>query len=154
MLHYIQLLCTLLLRFGTSRWGRTAAAEQTLSSFKSFVAASKADDIKRKLNKKGRWQKLATNDQYHFVITSITHVVCQSSPQFVHPIYEFILPFLQANFTGQRIIAATVLAELIRHVRDSSLLQNLINNMLSIMSDDILRLMCLRGLTLFLPFTS
>ena len=145
--NYAQILCTLLLRFGTTRWGKTAvAADQILATFKNFLTCTKNEKIKKKLDKDDGWKKLSTNDNFHYAITTIVRTVCKSNPEFLEPMFEFILPYLQGNFIGQRIVTAAVFAEMISHVKNNrALLQNLINNLLTIMADDNLRLMSLKG---------
>lgn len=39
----------------------------------------------------------------------------KAHPNEMEGIYNFIFPFLKGNFVGQRIVAATVLAEFINH---------------------------------------
>jgi hypothetical protein len=74
-------------------------------------------------------------------------VVCKTNPGDLNAFYEFLLPYLQGNFMGQRVTTATAFAEMVSHCnQDKELLQNLVNNLLTIMVDDNLKLMALRGL--------
>jgi len=146
--NFSQIFCSLLLRFGTSRFGKnTSAADQCLATFQSFVNCLKHEQLQEILEDKEKVKQLNSNTEYHYVLTDFVRVVCEHQPDEMPTIYQFILPYLQGNFTGQRIVTATVFAEMISHVKnDRELLQSLINNELTIIVDDKLRLMAIRGL--------
>mmetsp|Transcript_7944 Transcript_7944/g.33416 ORF Transcript_7944/g.33416 Transcript_7944/m.33416 type:complete len:974 (+) Transcript_7944:72-2993(+) len=146
--NFSQIFCSLLLRFGTTRYGKTdEASKQILTTFQNFVNCAKLEAIQEKLDKKERWAKLESNEDFHYTITDIINSVCKTHAEEMNAIYEFILPYLQGNFTGQRIVTAAAFAEMIRHIKnDQALLQQIINNLLTIMVDQSLKLMTIRGL--------
>ena len=85
--------------------------------------------------------------QYHYALTEIMRVECTERKEAMGSFYEFLLPYLQGNFIGQRVVTSTIFAEMISHsAEDKELLQALINNLLTIMVDDQLKLMACRGL--------
>jgi len=146
--NFSQIFCSLLLRFGTSRYGKTpTAADQCLTTFKNFVSCVKHEELQAILDDAEQIKKLNSNTDFHYVLTDFVRVVCENQPDEMAPIYQFILPYLQGNFTGQRIVTAAVFAEMISHVKnDRELLQSLINNELTIIVDEKLKLMAIRGL--------
>eukprot|EP00012_Vannella_robusta_P000552 CAMPEP_0206186026 /NCGR_PEP_ID=MMETSP0166-20121206/2167_1 /ASSEMBLY_ACC=CAM_ASM_000260 /TAXON_ID=95228 /ORGANISM="Vannella robusta, Strain DIVA3 518/3/11/1/6" /LENGTH=1620 /DNA_ID=CAMNT_0053601351 /DNA_START=1 /DNA_END=4863 /DNA_ORIENTATION=- len=146
--NFSQIFCSLLLRFGTSRYGKTpAAADQCLKTFEQFVSCTKHEQLQEIIDDKDNTKQLASNTDYHYVLTKFVKAVCVNQPDEMPTIYQFILPYLQGNFTGQRIVTATVFAEMISHVKnDRELLQSLINNELTIIVDEKLKLMAIRGL--------
>jgi len=146
--NFSQIFCSLVLRFGTSRYGKTtAAADQCLTTFQKFVSCLKHEELQAILDDKENIKQLSSNTEYHYVITKLVEVVCETQADEMPSIYQYILPYLQGNFTGQRIVTATVFAEMISHVKnDRELLQSLINNELTIIVDEKLKLMAIRGL--------
>jgi len=84
---------------------------------------------------------------YHIAVTSIAAAVAKSHKKQMKPIYDFLSTFVKGNFVGQKIVAATVLAEFINHCKhDSNLLQELIYKLLSSLVDPTIKLQCLKGL--------
>jgi len=147
--NFSQIFCSLMLRFGTTRYGKTTtAADQIQETFQKFITCIKHEQLQERLDEAEHgWKSLKSNDNYHYALTEITRVVCETQPDEMSDIYHFILPYLQGNFSGQRVVTAAIFAEMISHIKnDRDLLQALINNLLTIIVDDNLKLMAIRGL--------
>lgn len=147
--NFAQIVCSLLLRFGTTRYGKTStAADQIQETFQKFVTCIKHEQIQKRLdNEPHGWKTLKSNEDFHYAITEIIRAICEAQPDNLADIYHFILPYLQGNFIGQRIVTAAIFAEMISHLKnDRDLLQALINNLLSVIVDENLKLMGIRGL--------
>lgn len=148
--NFSQIFCSLLLRFGTSRFSKekkNSASDLCLTTFSNFVSCLKHESLQEILDNADDIKQIQSNLDYHYVVTKFVRVICKEQADEMPAIYQFILPYLQGNFTGQRIVTATVFAEMISHVKnDRELLQSLINNELTIIVDEKLKLMAIRGL--------
>jgi len=145
--NYPMVLSSLLLRVGTANGMSTPqAAEQILSTFKQFIEIGKEVALESVMEKDGNWTKLAKPD-FHVAITSIAAAVAKSHRELMKPIYNYLSGFVKGNFVGQKVVAATILAEFINHCKhDPSLLQELIYKLLSSLVDPTIKLQCLKGL--------
>jgi len=141
---YAVFAATVLLRFGTTN-GMAEASKQTVETFKKWMSCAKEDDMKNMMEMEDRWKRLEA-PEYVRVITDITAELAKSHPVEKENMYKFLLPYMKGNYPGQRVVASTVIAELVNHTKDSMLLQMLLNCLMMNLNDALIRLPCLIGL--------
>lgn len=145
--NYPLFLGSLLLRIGTA-YGMTekTPSDQIATTLRNFISCGKETMIETVMAKKNSWDVLGTAE-YHRAITDISGAVCKSHPTEMDGVYNFLYPFLKGNFVGQRIVAATVLAEFINHCQNNqNLLSKLVTCILSSLRDPTIKLQSLIGL--------
>jgi hypothetical protein len=144
--NHATLLPTLLLRLGSSA-GFADATEQTVTTFKAFLTIVKDELILNKLNSEALWDKLKSESTYLEVITSIVAIACKSRRELMVPMFQLILPYMKSSYPGQRLVAATVLAEFINHSsHENDLLAKLVDAMLNSVFDNAIKIQALNGL--------
>lgn len=136
---------SLLLRIGTANMSGKEATEQIVSTFKQFIICSgDEENVGNSLDE--AWEKAVTSD-YNKAITQITSVLIRLHLDDMKGIYKKMKLYLNVSYVGQRVVAATSIAELINHCgEDASLLSELINGVLGSLPDTDIKFYCLRGL--------
>jgi len=98
------------------------------------------------MDKNDNWKRVGTAE-YHHTITEITSCVCKQHANELNQIFQFLLPYLKGNFTGQRIVTGAVFAEFINHSKDDKgLLQQVLNCLLSCLVDPNVKMISIVGL--------
>jgi hypothetical protein len=97
------------------------------------------------MTKNDNWARLAKPD-YYKPLMEVTGGMCRGHGGEIGRVYEFLLPYIKANFAPQRIVVSTVFAELVNHCKDPPLLHKLINTLLNCLGDPLIKLHGLRGL--------
>jgi hypothetical protein len=72
--NYSQIFCSLLLRFGTTRFSKDGRpSEQIISTFKKFIQCAKQDQLFEAM-KEDNWKQLASNDKV--CMRAVVHGAC------------------------------------------------------------------------------
>lgn len=80
-------------------------------------------------------------------VAALVSAVCRRHMAEKRNIFKFLLPYLKANYEGQRIVTAFALAEMVNHVgEDSKLLDLLVTQLLNAIADPNLIIPAIRGL--------
>ena len=154
--YYAVIFCTFMLRFGTSVGNKVPEGsknalepiEQAIQAFKIFLQCNKEEYCIEKMNESG-WDILKDKERYYEGITTISMCIAKDHPEYMESIYKYLLMYMQGNFPGQRVIAATIYAEFINHAKpskESNLIDLLLNSLLKGLADPTIKIMCLRGL--------
>jgi len=134
-----------MLRFGSAATF-APATEQIITTFKKFIECLKYEKMQIVMDAEGIWDNLKGED-YLEVITKITGTMCQTHPDQKRKIFAFLLPYLKANYTGQRLVTGAIFAELINNcLEDAELLEKLVNCLLNSLADTSLKRIALRGM--------
>jgi hypothetical protein len=148
MKNYSRILATICLRIGTSN-GMTDVqpSDQACHTLKTFIECTKDSYLEITMTRNDNYTKAKNNREYYKTISAIAETIGKSRPDEMSRMYEFLLPFMKGNFIGQKVVAATVIAEFVNHCKyDQSLLQKLVNTLLLSLSDTSVKLQSLRGL--------
>lgn len=145
--NYPLFLSSLLLRIGTANGMSTnEASEQVCATFKQFIQCGKETALEVVMAQDNNWQNLQTN-AFQKTITQLSAAVAKSHRNEMKEIFEFLLTYMKGNFSGQRVIAATVIAEFVGQCKSNKeLLSRLVNCLLSSLADPIVKLQALKGL--------
>eukprot|EP01127_Copromyxa_protea_P018695 TRINITY_DN5940_c0_g1_i1.p1 TRINITY_DN5940_c0_g1~~TRINITY_DN5940_c0_g1_i1.p1 ORF type:complete len:1700 (-),score=516.03 TRINITY_DN5940_c0_g1_i1:86-4894(-) len=144
--HFALFFGTLALRVGMT-CEFEEAADQCVTAWKNFFTVIQEEDVLEKLVENGTLDELKKEATHISGITSVASVVARRHLAEMDKIFAFLVPYLKANFNGQRVVTAFVFAEFINHVGDNdALLEKLVNNLLNSLVDPLLKIPALRGL--------
>jgi hypothetical protein len=138
---------TLALRVGTT-CGYPVPAEQVTVSWKNFFTVLQEVETLEKLTELGTFGKLADRILYTEGITTVTGLVCKRHANEMRNIFKTMYPYLKANYNGHRYVVAFSFGEMVNYVNtDTELLDQLITQLLSCLSDPLLKIAALRGIS-------
>jgi len=147
---YAALFCSLMMRIGTAQGvDKGESSKDAVHSLKVFLEAMSEDVILAEMKEKKIWETLK-KAKYDDGVTKLTAVFCQEHQKAKRALLKFLSNFYsQQSFTGQRIVATTMLAEFVNHSADDGLLlKELIKFLLPRVVDKVekVRKQALRGL--------
>eukprot|EP01126_Amoeba_proteus_P067356 TRINITY_DN9930_c0_g1_i5.p1 TRINITY_DN9930_c0_g1~~TRINITY_DN9930_c0_g1_i5.p1 ORF type:complete len:1273 (-),score=291.41 TRINITY_DN9930_c0_g1_i5:204-4022(-) len=133
------------------RVGMTAGFEGPASHcvlcWRNLFTIIQEEDVLEKLTETGTLEHIKTEENMVTGITALTSIMARRHVAEMDKVFTFLVPFLKANFNGQRTVACFVLAELINHAGTNDvLLEKLVTNLLSSLVDPLLKIPTLRGL--------
>ena len=135
---------TLILRFGTTaKVGSEKPRADLIETFIMFVKQIDSSKMEGILKDE---ISLKSDISYATGVMKLVAEFCQSYPDSVLDMYNFILPYAKGNFPGQRLMVTSAFAEMMNWSKDDEILQNIVNALLISMNDDNLRLQSIIGL--------
>jgi len=145
--HFSMFFGTLLLRSAVTA-GFPEPAEQTNIAWKNFFKALQEEEVIEKLEEIGTWSKV-TQPGAPFIeaVAALTSIVSRRHIAEMDNIFQYLLPFLKANFPQQRSATGFAFAELVSHTKENhDLLDKLVMYLLNSLVDPLLKIPALRGL--------
>ena len=148
--HFAPVVCSLLMRVGMCQDVDAAGTADAIAALRAFFTCAGDGAVVGELDATDVWKGLAT-PHYDDSITLICRSLCTHHPAELKPAILAYLGkfFSQHSYTGQRIVATAVLAELVTHSADSGpLLRDVIKTLLPRVADKVckVRKHALRGL--------
>lgn len=122
------LACTFLLRFGTAVGCKPPVIEgqkpqepieEAITAFKSFLTCNKEEYCLETMKEKNGWELLKDPVRFYEGIVLASGCLAKDHPEEMEAIYKYLLTYLQGNFPGQRVVAASVFAEFVNHCKPS-----------------------------------
>eukprot|EP00808_Paulinella_micropora_P010521 g49339.t1 len=147
---YSALFCSLLMRIGTAQGCDDGeSSKDAIASLKVFLKAVEEDELLDNCEKNGVFALLA-KPKYDDAVTELTKLFCQVHPKAKRPLLKFLANFYsQQSFTGQRVVATSMLAQFVMQSGDDLvLLRELVKFLLPRAVDQVpkIRKQALRGL--------
>ena len=147
---YADILCTLLMRIGTaSGVDKGNSAIDACGAVRAFLEALGEDVLLRRLNSESVWP-LLEGSSYDDGMTCVTRCFCEVHPEKKRVVLQFLSKFYsQQSYTGQRIVATSILSEFVNHSSDDlPFLREVIKFLLPRVADKVekVRKQALRGL--------
>jgi hypothetical protein len=150
---------TLLMRIGTSVGQKQAggkdgkdmvdsqAAALVTLALRAAIRCGGEERMEAQLDNMNAWNLLSDAAEYPTAVQLLARGMCQQRPEAMGGLFAFLGSFLGGNYEGQRLAAASALAEMVAHCSgNEQLLEGLVNSLLQALTDNGLRIMCLRGL--------
>jgi len=151
--HWAAILCTLLMRVGTSSGiggDKNASTIDATGAVRAFLQAAQDDALLKKLDEARVWPVLEQANHYDDGMTTVTRAISEVHPTRKRALLAYLSKyFSQQSYTGQRIVATAMLAEFTNHAgEDLPFLREVIRFMLPRVADKInkVRKQALRGL--------
>ncbi len=136
---------TLMLRFGTTaKLGAPKPRKDLYDCWATFAKQIGNEKLEQLL--KDQQASLLSDTDYPSGLSQVVACVCNSYPDEMPKLYNFLLPYLKGNFKGQRLVVVTVYSELMNWSKNEAILQNVINALLVSMNDEDLRLQSIIGI--------
>ena len=148
--HYADILCTLLMRVGTSSGvDKGNSVIDACGAVRSFLESMNEDALLRKLNSESVWPVLES-PFYDDGMTTVTRCFSEVHPERKRALLAFLAKFYNnQSYSGQRIVATAMLAEFVNHSSDDvTFLREVIKFLLPRVADKVekVRKQALRGL--------
>eukprot|EP01117_Protostelium_nocturnum_P011732 TRINITY_DN4276_c0_g1_i1.p1 TRINITY_DN4276_c0_g1~~TRINITY_DN4276_c0_g1_i1.p1 ORF type:complete len:1650 (+),score=410.28 TRINITY_DN4276_c0_g1_i1:183-5132(+) len=145
--NYPKFFAYLTLRVGTSNTGTPEATEQAVNALQKFFLCAKDEPVQQYMSKDNSWGKLSRSNEYHRGIRDVSFAVCKVHPEHMQSICELLIPYLKANYLGQKVVVSSVFAQFIEHSGgNKKLLDFLVNRLLGSLVDYPIKFHCLTGL--------
>jgi hypothetical protein len=142
---FASFLGTLLLRFGTtSKIGSPKPRKDLFDTWLSFTKQIECVKLEEKLNEVQ--SSLLADVEYTEGLGQLVATICETYPDEISRLYEFLLPYLKGNFKGQRLVVVVSYSEMMNWAKDTTILQNIINALLISMIDADLKLQSIIGI--------
>jgi len=121
-----------------------------ISCLKEFINRTKYSALKQQLDEKNCWQEFEEQSTFVSALQNVVIALCECQSSCVNDLVTSLLPSLSSPYDAQRMVTATIFAELInqRCCGDMHLVELLMNSLLSKLVDPShhVRQLCIRGL--------
>ena len=113
---YCPLACTLLMRIGMCNDVDAAGTADAIAALRAFLTQAGDADMQAELEAADVWKTLSSSAQYDDGVTLACRALCTHHAELRPALLSFLSKFLsQQSYTGQRIVATAMLAELVTH---------------------------------------
>jgi hypothetical protein len=138
--YFAPLLCTLLLRVGSSFGVDTgASSDEAVEAIQTLFWAAKETSVIEKCKAKDVFAVLKTKD-YEIGVANLIQAICSERPQLMRGLFEYLLPFLSRIYVGHRAVATAVISQFIQQSQhDMPLLRKSISVLLPRVADKLPR---------------
>ncbi|PRP83406.1 hypothetical protein PROFUN_09434 [Planoprotostelium fungivorum] len=145
--NYGKVLSHILLRIGSCNGlANPDAAEQAVSTLSQFAERVEDEGVLAAANKDGIFGTMKAPN-FHLGVAQYVSAVCRFHPEVKEELCQVLLPYLKGNYVGQKILVASVFAQLVEFSGGNlRLLDFLINRLLAGLVDSSIKIHCIVGL--------
>jgi len=145
--NYAKIASHLLLRVGACNGiANPESAEQAVGAIQQLLERVEDEQVLASWHKEGLSGKLQSKE-YPLAMNTFVSALVRTHPELKEQMCEVLLPYMKANYVGQKYVVATVFAQLVEFSQGNmKLLDFLINRLLAGLVDISIKFPCITGL--------
>jgi len=125
--NYAKLASHLLLRVGSCNGlANNDASDQAIAALTQLVERIEDEHVLAQVNKDGTFSKLGSRD-YPLAINTFVSALVKVHPELKEPMCEILLPYIKANYVGQKYVVATIYAQFVEFAQGNLKLLDFFN---------------------------